>query len=771
MKKILFILVLSLYSIQGYASSCPDGSEPVKSISADGTYFVFSCGGGSNEQSSSSNTDSSNTKSNSNQAYQSFPVHEFAKSPLRDLKVPENWKLFKDPSELDLFHERFKGPVHEKHPIGVWNMQPYVDDCERGISEFDQNFRLNEDKLNSSFIRCATVFTHRHFRDRAEGIKTFERILLSWAKTKPVIYAANSNTEMIVSNQAYAASMLMGDFASFYAVYYDDFDFTQEQRQSVEGYLSDWLINHDLTLPGVPICNLKDIKQFEVGGTNTTRAANNCGSNRWRMGIGAVYLGLRTGNQELFTAGNRHIEINLATIDKDGINAVWAGKGAYALSYLRQLPEVLTLLAVAYESIGYDFYEHQLPHGKKIHEVYEALFDFIYHPEKLNKYAHKERYYGGKGNPGVIDIYEFDKLPLSEKWNREFISPEILAAESKGYVIRYRPDLMDKIEYKKTWGHNPNKQAEGKWGEDDHWTEHVSRFVNISGLAIYEAFNQNVSKLIIQDQIELAKKQKKLEQLEVFSVNITSDLAGTLEKKKEKDRIEAEACKTSPLSGEYEARWFRDHWNGNGEWEFVGSEPLILDQCEGEFEGIKQFDPRPTPAVRKKLIVKYQSNGEISIKGGLNLYDIDEIKYTELYGNINDGEISGIWGFDERLKIEFSKKPKPTELFDGRYSFELFRYAEDEADDIGNGIINISNGQIIIDESNRNLQTGDSDLYDTFSGQVDKNGNVSGSVKLDIYSSGQKSEEFFFEGLIDEEIWGESPKEDFFKVYMKLKKQ
>ena len=83
------------------------------------------------------------------------------------------------------------------------------------------------------------------------------------------------------------------------------------------------------------------------------------------MGIGAVYLGLRTGNQELFTAGNRHIEINLATIDKDGINAVWAGKGAMALSYTRQLPEVLTLLAVAYESIGYDFYEHQLPHGKK----------------------------------------------------------------------------------------------------------------------------------------------------------------------------------------------------------------------------------------------------------------------------------------------------------------------------------------------------------------------------------------------------------------------
>ena len=38
--------MLSLYSIQGFASSCPDGSEPVKSISEDGTYFVFNCGGG-----------------------------------------------------------------------------------------------------------------------------------------------------------------------------------------------------------------------------------------------------------------------------------------------------------------------------------------------------------------------------------------------------------------------------------------------------------------------------------------------------------------------------------------------------------------------------------------------------------------------------------------------------------------------------------------------------------------------------------------------------
>jgi hypothetical protein len=53
MKKLLILLIFSFFSLQSYAGSCPDGSDPVKSISADGTYFVFNCGGGSNNNSSS----------------------------------------------------------------------------------------------------------------------------------------------------------------------------------------------------------------------------------------------------------------------------------------------------------------------------------------------------------------------------------------------------------------------------------------------------------------------------------------------------------------------------------------------------------------------------------------------------------------------------------------------------------------------------------------------------------------------------------------------
>ena len=53
MKKLLILLILSFFSLQIFAGSCPDGSDPVKSISADGTYFVFNCGVGISNNSSS----------------------------------------------------------------------------------------------------------------------------------------------------------------------------------------------------------------------------------------------------------------------------------------------------------------------------------------------------------------------------------------------------------------------------------------------------------------------------------------------------------------------------------------------------------------------------------------------------------------------------------------------------------------------------------------------------------------------------------------------
>ena len=54
MKKLFLLLILSFFSAQGFAGGCPDGSEPVKSVSEDGTYFVYNCGGASSSSATNS---------------------------------------------------------------------------------------------------------------------------------------------------------------------------------------------------------------------------------------------------------------------------------------------------------------------------------------------------------------------------------------------------------------------------------------------------------------------------------------------------------------------------------------------------------------------------------------------------------------------------------------------------------------------------------------------------------------------------------------------
>ena len=80
MKKLLLLLILSLFSIQSYAGSCPDDSEPVRSISADGTYYVYNCSG-----SADSSNETSSTKSNG-----------LLPDTLKQIKVVKYWEPVSD---------------------------------------------------------------------------------------------------------------------------------------------------------------------------------------------------------------------------------------------------------------------------------------------------------------------------------------------------------------------------------------------------------------------------------------------------------------------------------------------------------------------------------------------------------------------------------------------------------------------------------------------------------------------------------------------------
>jgi hypothetical protein len=88
MKKLFLLLILSFFSAQSFAG-CPDGSEPVKSISDDGTYFVYNCGGSNTANSSASSQKVS--KALAGIDIENDPNIDFFKPPLKPYPTDMNY--------------------------------------------------------------------------------------------------------------------------------------------------------------------------------------------------------------------------------------------------------------------------------------------------------------------------------------------------------------------------------------------------------------------------------------------------------------------------------------------------------------------------------------------------------------------------------------------------------------------------------------------------------------------------------------------------------
>jgi hypothetical protein len=89
-------------------------------------------------------------------------------------------------------------------------------------------------------------------------------------------------------------------------------------------------------------------------------------------------------------------------------------------------------------------------------------------------------------------------------------------------------------------------------------------------------------------------------------------------------------------------------------------------------------------------------------------------------------------------------------LFDGRYSFIISRYNENDGyQDQGNGYIEINNGIMTVAKEGRTLNTGSIDLYDSFEGQIDKDGNISAVFTVNALVGMGSPESIDFRGTID----------------------
>ena len=114
MKNIYLLLVILIISFQSHASKCPDGSDPVKSVSDDGTYYIFTCNQeDSNNSIKDTNVSSNNSKSESNNSEIKIYEVSFAPEVLDELlnlvvsKIDFDFSKYKLSNNEDDYECRF----------------------------------------------------------------------------------------------------------------------------------------------------------------------------------------------------------------------------------------------------------------------------------------------------------------------------------------------------------------------------------------------------------------------------------------------------------------------------------------------------------------------------------------------------------------------------------------------------------------------------------------------------------------------------------------
>ena len=370
MKKLLLLLILSFFSAQSLAGSCPDGSEPVKSVSDDGSYFEFKC----------SNKKASEFQDNSgillaDEAKEMLDDHviqsELLKVPLpTDNKVIKDYQRYKDYRKNILAKNYHFTNYLWKEKVDGLALTKEV--CMTILTEF--KIPTTPTIEEQQFKRCDAAFETYAVLNFEDGIKLYEELILAIASAKPDNWIYKDSGKNDFNPRDYNLWGVLSTYLMFYAVNYDQFDYTVDERQIINNYFKSKAMIERLDRAGdrsrTSLCPIKDPMKMTARYTKT----NNCGSVRFRFAPAELALAVVMQDEDLWAKGLWDLDYNLSMIEKEGFFVPLSARGCKALGYTWDTSKLLSLNVEMLKLADFNLLDYKTRHGKTIAEAYEMLF-------------------------------------------------------------------------------------------------------------------------------------------------------------------------------------------------------------------------------------------------------------------------------------------------------------------------------------------------------------------------------------------------------------
>ena len=652
MRKLLILLILSFFSTQGFAAGCPDGSEPVKSVSADGTYFVYNCGGSVTPSSETSKATAENTTITMEKTQIEWVDGLYAKS-LTD--------------EFNILSKDFSKSVESGHslitPMGSGDFSG------DGIPELVYGIQYSDLKKGSNIKLIFLTNTPD------KGFSLFKPIM------DIVPYTQAPRSSVI---EDFNGDGINDIFIVDHGV--DHKPYPGYQNTLILSAPNGKFINATSNLPQIldfthgvtsgDVDSDGDIDLFVTQNGNNVNVPHyflkNNGKGRFTkvpdgqlLDRGFSYISFKPGNKRsnfYFTPGLEFVDdddkldliLLSGKLQGDENNRIIFGSNS---GFKKSDALELQSGRFGKKSAGYNYLVTDIDNDGNN----DILILHVTMPE-------------GKNSNGGTDL----QVLIQEK-NRKFVDKSNF----------YFPGIA--FDYG-TWGKSLNLIDINNDDKKD--------IVLTSPHGIDDPFAQQIG------------SQIKTSPPKVF--------------------IRQEDGSFRPLNN--------DLLTGGEKFTLAGIRPIDIDN-DGDIEFVVQKNWKKGFTLQ---VLELTTNKEESM-------------------------------YSSSVPIISSSSSDPiisSPLFDGRYSFTLSRYNENEGSrNRGRGYIEINNGIMTVAKEGRTLDSGSIDLYDSFEGQIDKEGNIMSSLKISVLTGVESPPLFLVDlnGSIDIPLQGEW--DDYFDVILKLEKK
>ena len=561
-------------------------------------------------------------------------------SPLLKVPLPQDNRIIKN-------YDRYKNYrinilANNYHSTDIWKEESYngktltKELCMDIIADFKVPTTPKPEFGN--FIRCLGSLMDNAVVNFDDGIKTYRELLLRIANSQNDKWTYKDSGSKDFNPRDYNLWGVLSPLTIFYAVNIDELKYTDKENDIIQQYLKKKAMTErfDRDGDGRIKCDITNPMNL----WRQKHSTNNCGSVRLRTAPAELALAIIMQDEELWAKGLWDLDYTLSMIEEEGYFVPLSARGCKALGYTWDTSKLFSLNLEMLQLAGFNLLDYKTRHGKTVAEAYEMLFK-QYEDITISNHIAKKGF--GANSCGIKPYKTHNEFFAQEfgvevKKVDEIIQDNIARGNKARIVVPIYDDYIN-------WSIRFVAEKHPEWIEDKKSLQEIkvhpwlSQYYHVQPFEIY---NANA----LSDNFNIWLKKNKI---------------ANIEAKKEKTK-----CASSELNGEYKVTWIFHNINGGYDPEIQGSEKLVIENCIGKFEGVKNF--QPSAELRENLEVTLKSDGHIDIRGDLDLFEPGRSYFTSLEGNVSSGEITGVWEEGDLIKIKLSKKPKISKLAEKKNS-------------------------------------------------------------------------------------------------------